>query len=147
MRSLMVFLALVLAVAAASAGQSPVEVKNPWARPGTRGGNSAVYMEIHNAQPQADRLVAAGTDVAQTVELHETRMRGGMHRMQQVRSIAVPAGGKVQLRPGGLHVMLIRLTTPLRVGDRFPLILRFERAGRLTVEVEVREQAAGGERR
>jgi copper(I)-binding protein len=43
--------------------------------------------------------------------------------------------------------MLINLTTPLRVGDRFPLILRFERAGRLTVEVEVREQAAGGEHR
>jgi copper(I)-binding protein len=104
-------------------------------------------MEIHNAQPQADRLVAAGTDVAQTVELHETRMEGGMHRMQQVPSIEVPAGGKVELRPGGLHVMLIRLTTPLRVGDRFPLILRFERAGRLTVEVEVREQAAGGEHR
>jgi copper(I)-binding protein len=144
----MVLLALVLALAATSAGQSPVEVKNPWARPGTRGGNSAAYMEIRNAQPHADRLVAAGTDVAHTVELHETRMEGGMHRMHKVPSIEVPAGGRVELRPGGLHVMLINLTTPLRVGDRFPLILRFERAGRITVDVEVQEQAgAGGEHR
>ncbi len=144
MRSAAVFLALVLAAAVASAGQSTVEVKHPWARPGTLGGNSAAYMEIHNAQDHSDRLVSAGTDVAHTVELHETRMEGGMHRMHQVPSIEIPAKGTSVLRPGGLHVMLIRLTTPLRVGDRFPLILRFERAGRITVTVEVREAPAGG---
>jgi copper(I)-binding protein len=139
--------AVLVAAGLAQAAQAPVEVKDPWARPAPVGGNSAVYMEIHNAQPQGDRLVAAGTDVAGAVELHETRMEGGMHRMQPVASIEVPARGKVELRPGGLHVMLIRLNTALRVGDRFPLILRFERAGRLTVEVVVREQAGGGEHR
>ncbi|MCS7235629.1 MAG: copper chaperone PCu(A)C [Armatimonadota bacterium] len=139
--------ALLLAASLAQAGQAPVEAKNAWARPGTRGGNSAVYMEIHNAQAQPDRLVAAGTDVAEAVELHETRMEGGMHRMHKVEAIEIPANGRVELRPGGLHVMLIRLNTALRVGDRFPLILRFERAGRLTVEVLVREQAAAGEYR
>lgn len=147
MRTAAILAALLLAVGLAQAGQAPVEVKDPWARPGTRGGNSAVYMEIHNAQPQADRLVAAGTDVAHTVELHETRMDGGMHRMHRVKAIKVPANGKVELRPGGLHVMLIKLNTALRVGDRFPLILRFERAGRLTVEVVVREHGSGGEHR
>ncbi len=145
MRTVVLVAALLLAGGLAAAGQAPVEVKNPWARPGTPGGNSAVYMEVHNAQPQPDRLVAAGTDVAEVVELHETRMEGGMHRMQKVDGIPVPANGKVELRPGGFHVMLMRLNTPLRVGDRFPLLLRFERAGRLTVEVVVREQPAGGE--
>jgi len=140
----MVFVALVLAATMTSAGHSLLEVKRPWARPGNRGGNSAVYMEIHNAQSQADRLVAASTPVAEAVELHETRLAGEMHRMQRVRFIKVPAHGKVELRPGGLHVMLIRLKTSLRVGDRFPLILRFERAGRVSVEVEVREQARSG---
>lgn len=138
---------LALAASLAHAAGAALEVKEPWARPAPRGGNSAVYMEIHNAQSQADRLVGAGTDVAETVELHESRMEGGMHRMQKVDFIEVPAQGKVDLRPGGLHVMLIRLNTPLRVGDRFPLLLRFERAGRLTVDVVVREQAARGEHR
>lgn len=135
--------ALLLGAAVASTAAS-LKVEHPWARPALRGGNSAVYMEIHNAQAEADRLVAAGTDVAGAVELHETRMEGGMHRMQPVAFIEVPARGKVELKPGGLHVMLLRLNTPLRVGDRFPLILRFERAGRLTVEVEVREHAGRG---
>ncbi len=135
--------ALLLGAAVASTAAS-LKVEHPWARPAPRGGNSAVYMEIHNAQAEADRLVAAGTDVAGAVELHETRMEGGMHRMQPVAFIEVPARGKVELKPGGLHVMLLRLNTPLRVGDRFPLILRFERAGRLTVEVEVREHAGRG---
>lgn len=147
MRTTAILAALLLALGVAQAAQAPVEVKNPWARPGTRGGNSAVYMEIHNAQPQADRLVAAGTDVAEAVELHETRMEGGMHRMHKVEAIDVPSNGRVELRPGGLHIMLFRLNTALRVGDRFPLILRFERAGRLILEVVVREQAAGGEHR
>lgn len=144
MRTTAILAALLLALGVAQAAQAPVEVKNPWARPGTRGGNSAVYMEIHNAQPQADRLVAAGADVAEAVELHETRMEGGMHRMHKAEAIDVPSNGRVELRPGGLHIMLFRLNTALRVGDRFPLILRFERVGRLTVEVVVREQAHAG---
>ncbi|MCS7173914.1 MAG: copper chaperone PCu(A)C [Armatimonadetes bacterium] len=147
MRTVAVLVALGLAVGLAQAQQTPVEIKNPWARPGNRGGNSAVYLEIRNHQPHPDRLVAAGTDVAEAVELHETRTEGGMHRMQRVGSIEVPANGQVALRPGGLHVMLIRLNTDLRVGDRFPLILRFERAGRIIAEVVVREQSAGGEHR
>lgn len=147
MRTTAIVAALLLAVGLAQAAHAPVEVRNPWARPGARGRNSAVYMEVHNAQPQADRLVAAGTDVAEAVELHETRVEGGMHRMNKVEAIDVPPNGRVELRPGGLHIMLFRLNTALRAGDRFPLTLRFERAGRLTVEVVVREHAAGGEHR
>ncbi len=143
----MVTVAILLLGSLLTAAQMPVEVKNAWARPAPQGGNSAVYMEIHNAQPQPDRLVAAGTDVAEAVELHETRMEGGMHRMQKVDSIPLPPNGKVELRPGSYHIMLVRLNTPLRAGDRFPLLVRFERAGRIIVEVVVREQAPGGEHR
>lgn len=135
---------LALAASLAQAAGAALEVKEPWARPAPRGGNSAVYMEIHNAQSQPDRLVAAGTDVAEVAELHQSRMEGGMHHMQKVAFIEVPAYGKVELKPGGFHVMLIRLNTSLRLGDRFPLILRFERAGRLTVDVVVQEQHEGG---
>ncbi len=144
----MVLVAILLLVGSfVAAAQTPVEVKNAWARPAPKGGNSAVYMEVHNARPEPDRLVAAGTDVAEAVELHETRMEGGMHRMRKVEAIPVPPNGTVELRPGGYHIMLIRLNTPLHAGDRFPLLVRFERAGRVTVEVVVREQAPGGEHR
>ena len=61
--------------------------------------------------------------------------------MRPVADIPVPAGQTVRLRPGGLHVMLIGLTEPLRQGATVPLTLRFERAGEVTVQLEI--QAAG----
>ncbi|MDR5683359.1 MAG: copper chaperone PCu(A)C [Armatimonadota bacterium] len=137
-------LVLVVASGWPAAGRGSLEVRRPWARPGNRGANSAIYLEIHNSGGQPDRLVSAATDVARAVELHNTVMDRGMHRMVRVQSIAVPANGEVVLRPGGFHVMLIGLTRRLHVGDRFSLTLRFQRTGRLTVSVEVREQAGGG---
>jgi copper(I)-binding protein len=131
---------LTLAVGLAQAASSTIEVKHPWARPGTRGGNSAVYMEVHNRSSSTDRLVAAEAEVAEAVELHRTRTEGGMHRMEKVESIEIPGRAKVELKPGGYHIMLIRLTRPLRVGDRFPLKMRFERAGELVIRVPVRQE-------
>ncbi|MDR7416894.1 MAG: copper chaperone PCu(A)C [Armatimonadota bacterium] len=140
MRTGMLLAALILALGLAQAATSAIEVEHPWARPGTRGGNSAVYMEIHNRSSQLDRLVAAEAEVAEAVELHRTRTEGGMHRMEKVESIEVPGGAKVELKPGGYHIMLIRLTRPLRVGERFPLKLRFARAGDLGIQVPVRQE-------
>lgn len=55
-----------------------------------------------------------------------------------LHGLRVPAGGRVELRPGGVHVMLMGLRRALQTGDRFPISLRFERAGIITVSVEVR---------
>jgi copper(I)-binding protein len=97
-------------------------------------------MEVHNRSSSTDRLVAAEAEVAEAVELHRTRTEGGMHRMEKVESIEIPGRAKVELKPGGYHIMLIRLTRPLRVGDRFPLKMRFERAGELVIRVPVRQK-------
>ena len=50
---------------------------------------------------------------------------------------AAAAGKAVALKPGGLHVMLMDLKKPLESGSKFPLTLKFERAGEVTVEVDV----------
>jgi copper(I)-binding protein len=76
--------------------------------------------------------------------LHTTIKEGDVMRMRQVQSIDVPAGGSTELRPGGLHVMLIGLAQPLVQGTKIPLTLSFERAGTVTVEVMV--EAAGAPR-
>lgn len=107
---------------------------------GMGGMNSAIYMELTNGGQEADRLVSAQADVAKTIELHETIMEGDLMKMQQVQGgIEVPAGGTVELKPGGLHVMLIGLTKDLNVGDKFPVTLQFDKAGAITVEAEVRQ--------
>jgi copper(I)-binding protein len=97
-------------------------------------------MVIHNDGPQADRLIQVETEVADTAELHRTTVDGDVKRMELVPSIDLPPGGRVALEPSGYHVMLIGLRRALQPGDRFPVTLVFERAGRVRFEAEVREE-------
>ncbi|MCB9130373.1 MAG: copper chaperone PCu(A)C [Anaerolineales bacterium] len=102
--------------------------------------NSAVYMLLTNSGDSSDRLLSAAADVAGAVEIHETRMEGDVMHMQQLTDgIEIPANGQVELKPGGLHVMLIDLTRDLNPGETFPVTLQFEQAGAVTVEAEVRQ--------
>lgn len=65
-------------------------------------------------------------------------MDGGVMRMRQVTDgIGVPAKGSVELRPGSFHIMFMGLKRQLRQGERFPVTLRFQRAGRVTVQFAV----------
>jgi copper(I)-binding protein len=106
---------------------------------GTVGVTSAVYLVIHNRGSEVDRLIAARSPVAVAVELHRTTMEGGMMTMTPVAAIEAPAGGRVELKPGGPHIMLIGLTRALAPGDRVPLTLEFERSGVQSIEATVRQ--------
>ena len=114
-----------------------LKIEHPWSRPTAPGVSVGVgYMVIVNAGKQ-DTLVAASTPVAGRVELHQTRMDGGMMKMRRVEKVDVPAGTTVRLEPGGLHMMLVGLKQPLAEGARLPLVLRFEKAGEVKVELKV----------
>jgi copper(I)-binding protein len=117
---------------------------DPYPGESKKGSVTAVYMVIHNDGRVADRLLRVETAVAESAEIHRTAIEGGVHRMAVVPSIEVPAGGRVALEPGGYHVMLIGLRDPLRTGDNFPVTLVFERAGRVRVETQVREEYDSG---
>lgn len=132
-----------LLVLAPLAAVAQVDVTAPWARataPGAQTG--AAYLTL--AAPAGDRLVGAETPVARTAELHTHLMEGGIARMREVDAVEVPAGRPVALAPGGLHVMLIGLNRQLRRGETFPLILVFEKAGRVAAEVRVEGPGAQG---
>ena len=61
--------------------------------------------------------------------------------MQEVDSIAIPAGETVELKPGGYHIMLIDLAAPLEIGQEFDIVLTFANAGDVTVTVVVADEA------
>jgi copper(I)-binding protein len=103
------------------------------------GGTGAVFMTLVNEGQEGDRLIAAQTDVAKTVEIHQTTMDGDVMRMQQIDGIDIPASGQVELKPGDYHVMLIGLHHDLAIGDRFSVMLTFEKSGILVVEAEVQQ--------
>lgn len=104
--------------------------------------NGAAYMTIES-KGAADRLVAASTPRAGKVELHTVIQEGDVMRMRQVPAIDVPASGKVELKPGGFHVMLLGLTAPLKEGERYQLTLEFAKAGKIAVDVPVGKTGAG----
>ena len=117
-----------------------ITIVHPWSRPAAQGQNSVIYLEIRNRGAADDRLVAVGTPLASKVELHQSTMEEGVHRMEAVEGIVVPAGGAVALAPGGLHVMLVGLKFMLMAEETIPVTFTFEHAGAITtgVAVEVR---------
>ncbi len=123
-----------------------LRAEDAWSRPAMAmaghegGGMGAVFVTLINDGDASDRLLSAQCEVADVVELHETRVEDNVARMQPVAGgIDVPARGRVALKPGGYHIMLMGLRRPLMAGDRFPVVLQFERSGALTVEAVVRE--------
>ena len=125
------FLAATLLVSAPFliAQANTIAVSHAWARatpPGTSVG--AAYLEIHNLG-QSDELLGATSDVARTVEMHESRMQNGVMEMRPIDGLAIAAGGHVRFEPEGKHFMLIGLKRPLTEGARFTLALKFRRAG------------------
>jgi len=99
---------------------------------------SAVYMTLVNEGGAADRLVAVAADVAEAAEIHRSVIEGNVAKMVPVKGgIEIPAGGRVELKPGGYHVMLIGLRRDLKPGDHFTLRLRFAKSGERQVDVVV----------
>ncbi len=105
------------------------------------GPNTAAYLTLRSHGGEADRLVDAATEVASAVELHRTEVVDGVMRMRQVEDgVPIAPGSTVELRPGGLHIMLMGVSRTLAPGDRVDLTLHFERAGPVTAKAEVRER-------
>ena len=114
-------------------------IDHPWARPSLGASpNGVAYMVVTNGGVLADRLLSISGDVAKYVEVHATFMDGDIMRMRPVPGgIEIHPGHSLEIVPGGLHVMLMGLTSPLKEGGKFPLNLHFERAGTLEVTVFV----------
>jgi copper(I)-binding protein len=98
-------------------------------------------MVLKNESGDEDRLQEARSDAAEAVQLHTHLDQDGVMMMRPIEFIVVPAGGSAELQPGGLHIMLIRLTRPLNEGETVPLTLVFERAGEMSLDVPVRTDA------
>ena len=91
----------------------------------------------------ADRLVSATSPVAKRVEIHTHIKDGDVMRMREVDGpLPVSADEPIKMAPGGIHVMLMGLNTPLSAGTSIPVTLVFENAGEMTVDVPVIKRSA-----
>ncbi len=144
-------LAIAAAIAAAPAAAQSVKagdltLGSPQLRASLgRNPNTGGYVVVENAAGRPDELVGASCECAREVQLHVMSHEGGVMRMRQVDSLTVPARGRLELKPGGAHLMVMGLKAPLKAGAQAQLTLRFRRAGAVTVPFRVVAQPAKGE--
>jgi copper(I)-binding protein len=117
-----------------------MEVRDAWARPALQGGNGAVYFVIRSSI--ADEIVGVTSGVAESVEMHESRMTGDVMEMRQAESVPLGAGDDVTFEPGGFHIMLIGLKQDLKNGDEIAINLQFKNHEDLRVNVDVTDTPA-----
>lgn len=133
-----------IALAAGSAHAQNVEVRDAWARATVKGQTATgAFMKL--TAREGTRLVGADSPVADITEVHEMKMVDDVMRMRAAPVVELPAGQTVELRPGGYHVMLMDLKTPLTKGSTIPLTLVFKDAkgveSKVNVQLPVRTMA------
>ena len=149
MRHFLLAAALILSAPAVMACETvtigDLTIEHAWSKATIGAGRPSVfYVEITNGGSVDDALIGIATPAAGMPMLHETVVQDGIASMPHAMSIPVPAGQNVQLSPGGYHGMLMGLTTALKEGDSFPVTLSFEKAGEVTVNVDVLSLRAEG---
>jgi len=125
------------AALAADAALGDLRIVKPYVLATPPGATTAgAYLTIENKGTR-DRLVGASSPAATAVEIHTMQNDRGVMKMRAVWQLEVPSRGRVALVPGGVHLMIVEPKAPLREHERFPIRLKFERAGSVDVEFEV----------
>lgn len=118
---------------------STIKIESAWARPSLgEARTSAIYLNIVNAGAQ-DNLVIAETDVTAHTELHKTIVENGISKMTHIHNLTIPANSNVEMKPGGLHIMLMQLPKLLKHNEQIKLKLKFETCGIIELEVPVKD--------
>jgi copper(I)-binding protein len=114
-------------------------ITQAWSR-ATPGGAKIAggFLTIENKGAAPDRLVSGSGDIVGKLEIHEMAMNNGVMTMRPLdKGLAIEPGKTVKLAPGGYHLMLMDLKQPLKQGDKVPLTLEFEKAGKVALSLDV----------
>jgi periplasmic copper chaperone A len=105
---------------------------------------AAAYVTLANRGKEADQLVGVTSPAAAMAHLHQSKTQDGVASMVPVETLELGAGAFVEMKPGGLHIMLMSLKAPLKQGESLTLELEFAKAGKVTVTVPIKGVAATG---
>ncbi len=121
-------------------------ISQAWSRATPKGAKTGGgSLTIENKGTAPDRLIGGSADVASSVQVHEMSMEGGVMKMRPVENgLTIEPGKTVKLAPGGYHLMMMDLKQPLKRGDRVPVTLEFEKAGKVSVSLDVEGVGAQG---
>ena len=105
--------------------------------------SSAAYMTIENHGEKNVKLVSLKSSVAKKTELHTTLMKDGVMKMQEVENLDIAAGDKAELKPGGMHVMLMGIKEQIKEGDKVPVSMTFSNGQTVSVEAMAMSEIKG----
>jgi periplasmic copper chaperone A len=105
--------------------------------------NTAGYLVIANGGARADKLVSASCACARSVDIHLSHVMNGLAMMMPAGPVEIPARGQLAFAPGGYHLMVTGLKSPLKDGGSQAITLKFEHAGAVTVPFEVKAKVGG----
>jgi copper(I)-binding protein len=143
--------ALLACVAGSSARAEEVKagdlvISQAWSRATPNGAKiGAGYLTIENKGTAADKLISVSGAVSDKIELHEMSMNNGVMKMRPVDGgLTIDPGKTVKLGPSGYHLMIMDLKGPLKQGDKVPVTLEFEKAGKVAITLDVQGIGAQG---
>ena len=115
-----------------------IVISHPWSRATPQGSKvGAGYLVIENRGTTPDRLLGGSLEDAARFEIHDVVVENGVMKMRELKDIELPAGGAIEAKPGGRHIMFDGLRHPLAAGEKARGALQFEHAGIVEVEFEV----------
>jgi copper(I)-binding protein len=119
-------------------------ITQAWSRATPSGAKIAGgFLTIENKGAAPDRLLGGSGDIAGKVEVHEMAMNNGVMTMRPLdKGLVIEPGKTVKLAPGGYHLMIMDLKTPFKQGDKVPVTLQFEKAGKVTLSLDVQGMGA-----
>ncbi len=130
-------------VQAQNAQIGKIHIKHAWARASIINVGAA-YLTLHNMGSQPDQLIAVATPIAAKAQMHTHMMHNGIAMMRRVKAVEVAPGTPTVFKPGGLHIMLMKLKQPLKKGGTIPLTLTFAKAGKVTIHAKILKAGASG---
>ena len=141
--ALALFSALTLASSPASARECMPQVRDGWVRLGPAGmPMMAGFARIENECPAPVTITAASSPAFDSAELHETRIVDGINRMRHLPELRIAPDGVAVLKPGGMHLMLMRPHAPLKAGSKVAVSFELSDGRRVPGEFEVRKPDA-----
>lgn len=124
----------------------PLELSGYWARaslPGTK--VSGGYVTITNHSDTADKLIDASAVRSGRTEIHQMSVTDGIMTMRPIGDggLEIPAHSTVELKPGGFHIMFMKLPEPFKAGETVEVNLTFEKAGETTLALPIKPLKKG----
>lgn len=137
-------LALGSATVAQDYSAGPLKIEQPWTRATPAGAKVAGgYVAVTNTGSASDRLLGGSSEIAGKVEIHEMAVNNGVMTMRGLpEGVEIKPGAKLELKPGGYHIMFMDLKRQLKEGEKVKGTLTFEKAGAVPVEFSVQSVGA-----